>query len=163
VINIHAITAEQMPAHIAEVCTGLCWPDSEMQRLFNRIAEGELSDSERHWMIAYAWLAPGDDDQIVVAGWASVTEWRVGDTVRMQVQTFVAGPYRRKGIATAMLVCLTHDMPTDTSPVAVFSDEVMRIARRLGWKAEQYKSVDDGWIGVATTEGRCCGRGSDEE
>lgn len=161
-LNIHAMTAAEVPAFIAERCTLLCKSDSQMQRLFDRIASGDLHENERGWMIAYAWLAPAMEDDVTLVGWCSVTEWQCDGSLRMAVQAFVLPDYRRRGIATAMCVCLAHDMPTHTSPVAVFSDECMRIARHLGWRADQYKQVEDGWIGVATFEGRSGRGGADE-
>lgn len=158
-INIHTQPLDTVPAFIADSCAELCHADSEMQAMFRDIAEGT---SHRMGIVAYAWLDA--DEEIDVIGWATVTLWQVGDEERVQLQVFVAPAYRRKGLAFSLCVCLTHDMPHSTSSarLCVFSDEVFRIAKRLGWHARQYRSVDDGWIGVAETDGRDIGAGADE-
>jgi GNAT superfamily N-acetyltransferase len=162
---IAALTTAQFPGWAAQHCRDrLCHDESEMQHLFDRIIQHSLSVQERGWMIAFARVQPDYfDDEVEVVGWASLTEWKVGDEVRLQVQGFVDEKHRGKGIAGAMVVALCHDMPMHPLPVAVFSPEFFSIAKRLGWNATQYKHVDDGWISVGTTtaEGRSGGRGSD--
>lgn len=127
--------------------------------MFYDISEGS---STRMGLVAYAWLDA--EDEIEVVGWATITLWQVGDEERVQLQVYVAPAYRRKWLATALCACLTHDMPhsTTSARLCVFSPEVMQIARKLGWHARQYRSVDDGWIGVAETDGRDIGAGADE-
>lgn len=160
-INIHTQPLVTVPDFIADGCADLCHDGSEMQGMFDDIAHGVY---DRIGVMAYAWME-SDADIPDIVGWATVTEWLVGDEIRVQLQVAVAEPYRRKGLATALCVCLTHDMPnaTTSSRLCVFSDEVMRIARKLGWHARQYRSVDDGWIGVAETDGRDIGTGPDQE
>jgi hypothetical protein len=159
-INIHCMPLDCMPAYIASACADLCHSDSEMQSMFNDISE---DSSTRMGLVAYAWL--DDEDEVEVVGWATITLWQVADEERVQLQVSVAPAYRRKGVATALCACLTHDMPhaTTSARLCVYSDEVMRIARKFGWHARQYRSVDDGWIGVADTDGRDIGTGADEE
>lgn len=161
---IAALTMAQFPGWAAQHCREhLCWEGSEMQRLFDRAIQHSLTPQERGWKIAFARLQPGYfDDEVEVAGWVSLTEWTVGNEVRLQVQGFVAEKYRGKGVAGAMLVALCHDLPMHQS-VAVFSPEFFSIAKRLGWIVTQYKHVEDGWIAVESTtvEGRDSGRRSD--
>ena len=92
-----------------------------------------------------------------VVGWASATDWQVGDETRRQIQVFVAQHYRSQGIGFALCACLGKEATRDKGNLCVFSPEALRIAARLGWKATQYTHVDDGWIGVATTDGRVIG------
>lgn len=163
-IQIHTCIAHQVPIWVAQQCAeSLCWDESESQALFQRIARMELPERERGWMIGYAVIEGRDwyDDEDEVVGWVTVTEWVVGQETRIQVQGYVRRDMRQQGIASALVACLCHDMPKSSLPVAVFSKEFFRIAQRRGWRATQYKSVDDGWIAVATTEGRDCGGGSD--
>lgn len=164
-IQIHCTHAHNLPVFVAQQCAEeLCWPDSESQSLFNRIAGLGMSQRERHWMVGYAVIEPEqwDDDHYQVVGWVTVTEWVVGNETRIQVQGYVRRDMRRKGIASALVACVCHDMPKSSLPVAVFSPEFFKIAQRRGWHATRYRSVDDGWIAVATTEGRGRGAGTDE-
>lgn len=153
-LNIHTMSASELPCFIAEQCRNLCHDGSEMQGLFDRIALLSLHDSDHAARIAYCWVHGDDDDGPTVVAWASVSEWRVGEEVRIQSQGFVAEGYRQRGLATALCICLTHDLPRDALPVAVFSPEFFRIAQRLKWNATEYTLVDDGWIGVGTVERR---------
>lgn len=153
-INIHSMQADELPCYLAEQCRNLCWSDSEAQGLFDRIALLSLKPRDYTARIAYCWMTGDDDEGPVVVGWAFVWEWQVGDEVRVQAQGYVREDYRRQGIAGALCVCLTHDLPKDSLPVAVFSPEFLRIARRLGWNATQYRNTGDGWIGVGTVERR---------
>lgn len=161
---IAALSTTQFPVWAAQHCRDhLCWDDSEMQRLFDRIIQHSLTLQERGWRIAFARVQTGYfDDEVEVAGWVSLTQWTVGDEVRLQLQGFVAEKYRGKGVAGAMTVALCHDLPMHQS-VAVFSPEFFSIAKRLGWIATRYKHVEDGWIAVESTtvEGGDSGRGSD--
>jgi GNAT superfamily N-acetyltransferase len=163
-IQIHTTTAVNLPGYAAEQCAGeLCWDNSESQSLFRRICAGELTDRERGWMVGYAVIEPEhwDDEDYRVVGWVSVTEWVVGDEERLQVQGYVRHDMRKQGIASALVACVCHRMPTTNLPVAVFSPEFLRIAKRRGWNATQYKSVDDGWIAVASTQTPDTGAGPD--
>lgn len=165
-LNIHTMIAARVPAVVAHHCAEqLCWEESEMQRFFRRIVSHSLTVDERQWLVAYCVETQQDflDDELSIVGWVTVTEWVVGDEVRIQVQGFIDPEWRGKGLATAMVACLCHDMPRTSNPVAVFSDEFLHIAQRMKWNAVQYRSTDDGWIGVATTDGRVIGAGSDEE
>ena len=161
---IAALTTAQWRGWAAKHCRDrLCWEGSEMQHLFERMIQHSLTVTERGWRIAFARVQPGYfDDEFEVVGWASLTEWKVGDEVRLQAQGFVDEKHRGKGIATAMVVALCHDLPMHQS-VAVFSPEFFSIAKRLGWIATRYKHVEDGWIAVESTtvEGGDSGRGSD--
>lgn len=160
-INITCHFAIDMPVYMAEQCADrLCWKDSEMQGVFRRIAARALQPSEHGWQIGCAWKWD-EVDEIVVVAWVSVTDWRVANENRVQVQGFVAKDMRRRGLASAIVACLAHDMPKTELPIAVFSDRFFAIARRAGWKATQYKSLDDGWIAVAHAGGGSSGRGSD--
>jgi GNAT superfamily N-acetyltransferase len=158
-LNIHCLPAGEIPEFIAQQCRRLCHDDSEMQQLFGRMIDGALADHERLWPVAYCWVRTRHS--IGVIGWASATDWHVGNEVRRQVQLFVATTARRRGVGTALCVCLGSSVSKDNEPVAVFSREAMSIAKRLGWKANQYKSTDDGWIGVASFDGRRGREGSD--
>lgn len=164
-LNIKCALALDMPECIARQCALLCWEGSEMQGVFNRIATHSLSMNEMLGKFAYAWYTPPDVDgyPIVVAGWVSLTGWQVGDRTVRQLQGYVAPRHRRCGIASALCVCLTHDMPKDELPEAVFSEEFFSIARRLRWRCTQYKRIDDGWIAVASfglSQGGECGGGA---
>jgi hypothetical protein len=152
-IQITADIAINIHPHVAEQCAArLCHDESEMQGVFNRISLLSLSPREREQMIAYAWQA-SDDGQHVI-GWVSVSEWVVGNETRIQVQGFVDQEFRERGLASALVACLCHDMPATRLPVAVFSKEFFAIAQRFGWNATRYRYATDGWLGVATTDGR---------
>jgi hypothetical protein len=160
-IQITAEAAINIHPHVAEQCAErLCHEESEMQGVFNRISLLSLSPRERSWMIAYAWQ-PHEDEVQHVIGWVSVTEWDVGDETRIQVQGYVGPAFRERGLASAMVACLCHDMPKTKLPVAVFSAEFFRIAQRLGWDATRYRYAHDGWLGVSTTDGTRITGGSD--
>jgi GNAT superfamily N-acetyltransferase len=152
-VNIHAMNADEVPCYIAEQCHALCNPNSEMQGRFQRLAMLALNESDHAARIAYCWVH-GDEEGPEIVGWACVSEWIVGDETRVQAQGFVREDYRQRGIALAMCVALTHDLPRDALPVAVFSPEFRRIAQRLKWNATEYRLVNDGWIGVGTVERR---------
>ena len=150
---------------VAHQCELLCHEGSEMQQLFRRARTTGLTAQEKRWRIAYAtyWTK---DDTLMVAGWASLTDWHVEGERRPQAQGFVAPTHRKRGIATALCVCLTHGLTKDELPVAVFSEEFGAIARRLHWESTQYKSVDDGWVATASfanAEGGDSPRGNVEE
>lgn len=164
-IQIHATTVVNMPGFAAEQCADeLCWDNSESQALFRKISAGQVTDRERGWMVGYAVIEPErwDDDEYRVIGWVSVTEWTVGEETRLQVQGYVRREMRNQGIANALVACVCHDMPRTQLPVAVFSTEFLHIAKRRGWNATQYRSVDDGWIAVASTQGGDSGAGPDD-
>jgi len=150
----------EMSEHAAEQCRSLCHEDSEMQQLFGRVADGTVHPHEERWIISTAFSCGGRSMGII--GWASATDWFVANGKRLQVQMFVAAPHRGNGIGTALGACLGEFVTKHTEPVCVFSDHAMAIARRLGWRADQFKSTDDGWIGVGTTDGRSVGTGPDD-
>lgn len=161
-INISTDIAINIHPHVAEQCAArLCHEDSEMQGVFQRISLLSLSDRERAWMIAYAWQ-PSEEEIQHVVGWVSVTEWCVGDETRIQVQGYVDGDFRERGIASALVACVCHDMPATKLPVAVFSKEFFKLAVRLGWNATLYRHTTDGWLGVNSTYGRGSDAGSDQ-
>jgi len=159
--SIHSTYVADCPDSIAEQCRKLCHDDSEMQQLFGRIASGSVHEHERRWVIAYAWIG-GNRSVVTVVGWASATDWFVANDTRRQVQVFVAKEHRGSGIGTALCACLGDLVTKYSGPVCVFSPRAMAIAKRLGWKADQYKSTDDGWIGVGSTDGRRIGTGHDD-
>ena len=153
-LNIHTMSAAEVPCYIAEQCRNLCNDGSEMQGVFDRIALLSLREQDHSARIAYCWQGGDDDDGPQVVAWASISEWRVGMDTRIQAQGYVHKDYRQRGLATALCICLTHDLPRSSLPVAVFSPEFFRIAQRLKWSATEYTLVDDGWIGVGTVERR---------
>jgi hypothetical protein len=148
-LTITATTLSDISPFAAHQCELLCHEGSEMQQLFRRARTAGLDAQEKCWRVVYAtyWTM---DDTLMVAGWASLTDWHVEGERRPQAQGFVAPTHRKRGIATALCVCLTHGLTKDELPVAVFSEEFGAIARRLHWESTQYKSVDDGWIAVAS-------------
>ena len=155
------ILTEQMftvPSFIASQCIKLCHEDSEMQQLFKRIATQRVAESDRDCILSYAWKETHKGLRVV--GWVSLTYWEVGNERRPQVQMYVAMQYRSRSLAHAMCACM-HEEVTKHSLVCVFSDYALNIARRLGWRANQYKAVDDGWIGVGSTDGEFIGTGAD--
>jgi GNAT superfamily N-acetyltransferase len=152
VFSIHTLRVPDVQECIAEQCRNLCHEDSEMQRLFSRVMSSDWQAHEEQWVISYAFV--GGKNGTSVAGWASATDWFVGGEVRRQVQLYVDKHYRNRGLGTALCVCLGQRVTKDMGHICVFSPEALRIASRLGWKATQYKHTDDGWIGVATTDGR---------
>lgn len=159
-LTIEVFIASGLPAHIAGQAAFLCHEDSEMQSLFNLIASSlTLTDREASMVIAIC-SDRADGEQSVV-GWASVGEWFYGGESRIQVQAYVHPNYRRKGLGFSLIACASHGMPT-SKPVAVFSDECFRVAQRLRWDAEQWRSVDDGWIRVRRPEGRHTELGPDD-
>lgn len=153
-LHIHTMPASEVPCFIAEQCRNLCNDGSEMQGVFDRIALLSLREQDHSARISYCWRATDDEDGPEVLGWASVSEWRVGTETRIQAQGFVHEDFRQRGIAIAMCVALTYDLPRERLPVAVFSPEFFRIAQRLKWSATEYTLVEDGWIGVGTVERR---------
>lgn len=148
-MDITSCNFDFIPPLVAHQCELLCHEGSEMQQLFRRARTMTLGNDEKGWRLSYAtyWTR---DDTLIVAGWASLTDWHVEGGRRPQAQGFVAPTHRKSGIATALCVCLTHGLTKDELPVAVFSEEFGAIARRLHWPCTQYKSVDDGWIAVAS-------------
>ena len=157
-ISIHSQRLADIPPAVAEECAELCHEGSEMEGVFLRLARGQIVPSDEEGFVAYAWAGYAKHGQTV--GWVSLTFWIVGNDKRPQVQVYVAVPYRSRSLATALCACL-HDEATRHSLVCVFSDEALSIARRLGWRANQYRSVDDGWIGVGSTHGAFIGAGDD--
>jgi hypothetical protein len=148
-LSVTVNTIAEISPFAAHQCELLCHEGSEMQQLFRRARTVALEAHEKCWRIAYAtyWTK---DDALMVAGWVSLTDWHVGGEKIPQAQGFVAPAHRKSGIATAICVCITHGLTTDEMPAAVFSEEFGAIARRLRWQCTQYKSVDDGWIAVAS-------------
>lgn len=161
-ISIHSTPADEMPCYIAEQCHEMCRAGSEMQGLFHRVAMLSMQEQDHEAAVAYAYRNDPEDGATVV-GWCVVSTWQVGDERRVQAQGFVSPDYRRRGLAGAMAACLTHDLPHESLPVAVFSPEFLAIAKRLGWQATQYRLVEDGWLGVGTADGRDIGTGTDAE
>lgn len=157
-ISIEVFLAGDVPAQLAGQASSLCHADSEMQTLFHCIASGTpLSDRDAAMVIALGHdIADGEQ---TVIGWASVGEWFYEHESRLQVQAYVHPDYRRKGLGFSLIACASHGMPT-RKPVAVFSDECWRVAQRLRWDAEQWRSVDDGWIRVRRPEGGSQGTGT---
>jgi hypothetical protein len=147
-LSISVTTVAELSPLVAQQCELLCHEGSEMLDLFRRVRCESLEPQERGWRIAYARTMR--DGVLMVIGWASLTDWYVAGERRPQAQGFVAPAHRKRGIATALCVCLTHGLTTDELPVAVFSEEFGAIARRLHWPCTQYKSVTDGWVAVAS-------------
>jgi hypothetical protein len=160
--HIHAMSADEVPCFIADQCRNLCNNGSESQGMFDRISLMSLKPEDHLSSVSYAWVDGGDDGPQVI-GWCSVTPWSVGDEEKIAIQGYVDSRYRQRGIATSLAISLTHDMPRDPLPVAVFSPEFFRIAQHLGWNADEYMLVDDGWVGVNATNGRHIGTEADEE
>lgn len=77
-------------------------------------------------------------------GWASVTEWDRSAAL----QVCVDEQYRSMGLGTALISSLVVDgILCRDNPVAVFSDECVRIAQRLRFTTiHRYRQTDDGWI-----------------
>ena len=175
-INIFSMPVGHMAPWVAEQCRVLCNDGSEMQALFYRVCYGSLRMEDHGTLVAYAWQVldddamlayacgdPGADPACEVVGWVCLSEWKVNGEGRVQVQGYVKHGHRGSGIAFALCAVMTHLMPKDQLPVAVFSPEFTRIAKRLGWQATEYKLVDDGWIGVGTVERRDIRTRADEK
>lgn len=157
-IAIHTCKLSELPSFLAIQCVSLCHEESEMQSVFRRIASQSMTAGDSECFLAYAWVDRATGVRVV--GWVCVSYWLVGAERRAQVQMFVAEEFRQRRLATAMCACL-HDEVTTHEVVAVFSPEALTIARRLGWRANQYRSVDDGWIGVGSTDGEFSTGGHD--
>ena len=153
-ISIHSLRVADLSEYVAEECRFLCHRDSEMQSLFDRVP-WDLEPHEGEWVVSYAYVNGARGATVI--GWASATDWFVGRETRRQVQIYVSKHYRRQGIGSALCACLGRVATKDKGHICVFSPEALRIAARLGWQATQYTHVDDGWIGVATTDGRVIG------
>lgn len=149
-LGIHTHLGTEVPYTAAAQASELCNQGSEMQRFFDRLVQGETSEEDSGVMVSYAYHL--DADEATVVGWATVSRWRAGNETRLQVQAYVRDDYRQRGVATALFACVTSGLPR-SSEVAVFSDECMRIARRLRLSATQYRRVADGWIGLGVSEG----------
>lgn len=149
-LHIDTTSVAHLPRLVAAQCVLLCHEGSEMQDLFSRVWLASCEPHERDWLIAYAWYAPEQDQQSRVVGWVSLTQWSTEGRLLWQMQGFVDESHRNRGIATALCVCITHGVPKDQLPQAVFAEEFGAIARRLGWACSQYKHVDDGWIKTAS-------------
>lgn len=165
-LHIDTTTVSHLPRLVAAQCVLLCHEGSEMQDLFSRVWLAACEQHERDWLIAYAWYSPEQESASRVVGWVSLTQWSTEGHLLWQLQGFVDEGHRHRGIATALCVCITHGVPKDQLPRAVFAEEFGAIARRCGWTCSQYKHVDDGWIKVASfglPEGRDGGEGTHHE
>jgi GNAT superfamily N-acetyltransferase len=158
--NLYSMLAGEMPALIAVQASSLCWEDSQMQGVFSRIASGRPTQEDCDIAVSYAVVV--DDDGMSVIGWASIGSWEYKGEKRREMQAYVRDDHRRQGIGFSLVAAAAHGMPRSTLPVAVFSEECMRIAQRLGWAVERFICCDDGWVRVAAAEGRSSGGGSDE-
>lgn len=138
-----------VPRSVAEQCLSLCWDDSEMRGHFQHLAGGEVDRVPGDLRLTVA-LIEGEDYELRAVGWASLSIWHF----MWQMQVFVGGEYRQKGLGTALcsLLLLTH--PERDGALAVFHDHCYRIAKHCGWRdVRLYKRVDDGWINVAFPRG----------
>jgi GNAT superfamily N-acetyltransferase len=149
--NIYSMLAGEMPALAAVQASSLCWAKSQMQGVFGRIAIGQPTEEDCDIVVAYA--AVIDDDGLSLIGWASIGTWEYKGEKRREMQSYVHDDHRRKGVAFSLVAAASHGMPRSTLPVAVFSEECMRIAQRLGWAAERFIWCDDGWIRTNDVEG----------
>lgn len=138
-----------VPRSVAEQCLTLCWDASEMQGHFRHLAAGEAEKVPGDLRLAVA-LVESDDYELQAVGWASVSIWHF----MWQMQVFVAGEYRQRGLGTALCSFLLLAHPERDGALAVFHDHCYRIARHCGWRdVRLYKRVDDGWINVAFPRG----------
>lgn len=148
--NISHALAGDVPLEVARTCMFLCKPQSEMQELFETIAEGRpVKEDCADALIAWA-HKPSLDDSPLVLGWACASEWQG----KLALQAFVDADYRNAKICSSLCAALMFDAPTSEMEVAVFSDECASVARRLRLDYGQWRCVQDGWIRTGDSEGR---------
>jgi hypothetical protein len=142
----HAL-ASDLPQEVARTCAFLCKPNSEMQHLFETIAEGQpVTEDCADALVSWA-HKPGYDTPLIL-GWACISSWQG----KLAMQSFVDADYRDSKICSALCASLLFGSPTNME-VAVFSDECASVARRLRRSFSQWRCVQDGWIRVGSSEG----------
>lgn len=136
-----------MPQDVARSCSVLCKSNSEMQELFETIAEGQpVREDCADALISWAHKAGWDTPEIL--GWACISSWQG----KLAMQSFVDVDYREAKVCTSLCASLLFESPTNME-VAVFSDECASVARRLRREFSQWRCVQDGWIRTSGTEG----------
>lgn len=118
--------------------------NSQMAVLIRCLRGESPIDLAPDWPMSVCLRADPYTDALQCVGWVSVTEW---DRC-LALQGFVDPDYRSKGLATSLTsVLLVDGVIHPEVPVAVFADEFVRIAMRLGFKdIRRYRVTDDGWL-----------------
>jgi hypothetical protein len=148
-LTIFTTTSTMLPLRVAEqIRDKLTRKDSQTQQEMEvvcRALTGSVpSDMAPDFPLAIClWTDPYTDEQECI-GWASATNW---DSVSC-LQAFVASEYRRMGLATSLASVLVVDgLLFLGNPLGVFSDECVRIARRLRFRTiYRYRRTEDGWL-----------------
>jgi GNAT superfamily N-acetyltransferase len=118
--------------------------NDEMHRLASGMLGGMPADLMPRYPMAVASRLHPYTGSLDCIGWASATLW----DRTLCLQAFVAEDYRRMGLASALASALIVDGHlTREMPLGVFSDEMVRIAQRLGFQdIQRYRRCDDGWL-----------------
>lgn len=146
---ISTTRSSELPLHVAEtIRDSLTKERSDTQRAFQEIVccmlGSQPADLMPDYPMAIALRTDPYTDQLACIAWASASVWDRS----LALQAFVREDYRRKGLATALASALVADgILHPEMPLAVFSDECVRIAQRLGFQQiQRYRICDDGWI-----------------
>jgi GNAT superfamily N-acetyltransferase len=139
----------ELPLHVAEeIRDRLTKQGSPTNEDFHVIVGGMLgripADNMPDYPMSICLRMDPYTDAIHCLGWASATLWDSS----LALQAFVDAEYRGQGLATALASVLVVDgILTRQMPIAVFSDECVRIAQRLRFPdIRRYRRVDDGWV-----------------
>ncbi len=148
-LNIEVTTTQRLALNLVEqIESGLTNAGSVTNQEMRTLRLGMLGTIPADLMPDYPMsIATRTDpytDLLEVIGWASVTQW---DRV-LCLQAFVATKFRSMGLATALASALVADgQLSQEMPLGVFSDDIVRIAKRLRFQQViRYRRVDDGWV-----------------
>lgn len=148
-VLISTTRSSELPLTAAEtIRDSLTKPGSATNRHFQEIVRCMLGSQPADLMpdfpMAICLRSDPYTDSLRCVGWASVTVWERC----LALQAFVAEDCRQMGLATALASALVVDSILNKEvPVAVFSDETVKIAQRLRFsEIRRYRLVDDGWI-----------------
>ena len=140
-LQIATYQPSEVFAQTARTCADtLCRQGSEMQLLLERIAAGKYQDGGDGLVLS---IASKLEEDSVVIGWASISLWNGSPSI----QASVAEPYRRRGLAAAMVSAIVCDLPIPMDHAHVFSPYLIGPAKRAGFQAvTEWQRVDDGWL-----------------
>lgn len=127
----------QIPSDVLEDCLLLTRDGSEKQGQFKDLLKGKSINEP--FQLAVGTMM----DEVI--GWASLDIWQF----QWQIQAYVRGEWRERGIATSLISWILADHPDRSQPLAVFDMTCYRIAKKTGYRdVRMYQLEDDIWVPV---------------
>lgn len=125
-LNIQTFKGTDLPPFLSQGMAALTNPESAHWRWFTDLSNDGQCDTIPHDLV-YSVCELDDNFDITPIGWASIYLWQGMPAL----EAYVAKEWRRKNIASACCAVLLNSVTLPTPEIAVFSDELEKIAEWL--------------------------------